>query len=773
MGITVISSGMSSGGVTLDAFDEWKVLSGGTVTDVTVADQGNLYVAAGAVASGTVVYSGGGDFVTGFAAGTVLSGGAEYVQGGVATGTVVNADGAEFCAGGGVAYATALNADGAQYLSGGGAEATVVSAGAAQFVAAGGVADGTQVQSGGVQEIFSGGVASGTIVYAGGMLVVLPGGSAVSAIVSPGGALVSTGVVVNTPPTHVLVDPGSASGLVIGAAATDYVLTGGIALNAVISSGGEQFIDPGGIASGTSVLAGGYETVSAGTAYATTVSGADAAAHSFQNVAAGGITSATQVEAGGGQNVAGGTAYGTTLDAGAQYVNAGAARGTQVNGGGYQYIHGGSAVATFVAAGGSENVSGGTAYDTLVATGGHAAAGFGGILVSATLSGGQLYLGPDGAAITTTVGSGGILVLQGGTATGTQVNSGGAVIVSGNSQYSAAVSQDSGTVIAAGGSELVGSQGIVSNVTVGGALGFVSGGAAAGAITFISGGQMFIDQSEIPQAVISGFTAGDAITFAAIISAPGDSLRGSGGLVMVSAGGAVYDLNFAAEPGILVLGADAEGDLVLTENPPCFTAGTHILTPQGGVPVERLAIGCAVLTQAGDAAPVIWIGRRRLDIASHPRPEQVRPIRIIADALADGVPARDLLVSPDHALFLNGVLIPAKALLNGRNVKQIDLPAVTYYHVELATHDVIFAENCPVESYLETGNRAAFENAVGAATLHPDFAQTLREANSCAPFTETGPQVDSVALRLLQRHYAAAALCSSPFLLNSRQFGIL
>jgi len=98
---------------------------------------------------------------------------------------------------------------------------------------------------------------------------------------------------------------------------------------------------------------------------------------------------------------------------------------------------------------------------------------------------------------------------------------------------------------------------------------------------------------------------------------------------------------------------------------------------------------------------------------------------------------------------------------------------VTYYHVELATHDVIFAENCPVESYLETGNRGAFENAAGATTLHPDFAQTLRETRSCAPFTETGPQLDSAARRLLQRHYAAEAFRSSPFLLKRRGIGLL
>jgi hypothetical protein len=146
----------------------------------------------------------------------------------------------------------------------------------------------------------------------------------------------------------------------------------------------------------------------------------------------------------------------------------------------------------------------------------------------------------------------------------------------------------------------------------------------------------------------------------------------------------------------------------------------------------------------------------------------VQPVRIAADSFAEGVPSRDLIVSPDHALFIDSVLIPAKALLNGRNVRQLNRQTVTYYHVELASHGVLFADGMAAESYLETGNRGAFENGTAALTLHPDFAQTLREARSCAPFTETGPIVEAVALRLLQRHYAAVAAPRRPPLLRHR-----
>ncbi len=96
-------------------------------------------------------------------------------------------------------------------------------------------------------------------------------------------------------------------------------------------------------------------------------------------------------------------------------------------------------------------------------------------------------------------------------------------------------------------------------------------------------------------------------------------------------------------------------------------------------------------------------------------------------------------LSPDHALHFDGWLIPAKALRERPHHHPAALPPhVTYYHVELDAHAVIFAEHAAVESYLDTGNRGMFENAARPLALHPDFAvaQALRLRRSCLPFTE-------------------------------------
>ncbi len=145
----------------------------------------------------------------------------------------------------------------------------------------------------------------------------------------------------------------------------------------------------------------------------------------------------------------------------------------------------------------------------------------------------------------------------------------------------------------------------------------------------------------------------------------------------------------------------------------------------------------------GDATlPVHWIGHRRVDCRQHPKPRTVWPVRIAAEAFGPGRPARDLLLSPDHALFVDGVLIPVKHLINGTSVVQVPVDTITYYHVELSRHDVLLAEGLAAESYLETGGRRMFANGGGPIALHPDFAARVWDAEACAPLIVTGPELE-------------------------------
>lgn len=183
----------------------------------------------------------------------------------------------------------------------------------------------------------------------------------------------------------------------------------------------------------------------------------------------------------------------------------------------------------------------------------------------------------------------------------------------------------------------------------------------------------------------------------------------------------------------------------------CFHAGTRILTMRGHVAVEDLAIGDDIVLRRGGIAPVRWIGYRKVDCIRHPKPEEVMPVRIMAGAFGEGMPIADLVLSPDHAVHADGVLIPVRYLLNGRSVRQETAAQVTYFHVELPVHDVLLAEGLPCESYLDTGNRSAFANGGPATQLHPDLASGIWSTRACAPLAIGGPVVAEVRRRLLAR----------------------
>ena len=106
-------------------------------------------------------------------------------------------------------------------------------------------------------------------------------------------------------------------------------------------------------------------------------------------------------------------------------------------------------------------------------------------------------------------------------------------------------------------------------------------------------------------------------------------------------------------------------------------------------------------------------------------------------------------MSPQHGLYLDGVLIPARCLIDGDWVTQLAVESVEYFHIELPCHDVVLAEGLPAESYLDAGDRMAFDNGEAVIALHPDFANRVWEANACAPLKMTGPEVERVRRRLV------------------------
>ena len=152
----------------------------------------------------------------------------------------------------------------------------------------------------------------------------------------------------------------------------------------------------------------------------------------------------------------------------------------------------------------------------------------------------------------------------------------------------------------------------------------------------------------------------------------------------------------------------------------CFMANTHILTPSREVVVEDLQIGDLVQTYDGRSVPVRWIGRQT--VVGRFAEELRLPIRIRKGALGFNVPCRDLLVSPEHALLVDDVLINAGALVNNTSiVRERNVAAIfTYYHVELDDHSLVLAENTPAETFVDNVDRANFDNWREYQSLYPE-----------------------------------------------------
>jgi hypothetical protein len=144
---------------------------------------------------------------------------------------------------------------------------------------------------------------------------------------------------------------------------------------------------------------------------------------------------------------------------------------------------------------------------------------------------------------------------------------------------------------------------------------------------------------------------------------------------------------------------------------PCFCAGTRISTPSGYVNVEDLQVGDAVMTADGAVVPVRWIGRRAVDLR-FADPISSLPIRIKAGALGNNLPVRDLLVSADHAMFIDGMLVQAGALVNGVTIlRETGMEQrFTYYHIETPNHSLVLAEDAPTETFVDNVDRMAFDN---------------------------------------------------------------
>ena len=154
----------------------------------------------------------------------------------------------------------------------------------------------------------------------------------------------------------------------------------------------------------------------------------------------------------------------------------------------------------------------------------------------------------------------------------------------------------------------------------------------------------------------------------------------------------------------------------------CFLPGSMIQTPAGDVAVQDIMIGDEVMTHTtgqAQARRVIWTGMAHTVVRQGmPDDEAGYPVRILKDAIADGVPYRDMLITPEHALFVDGSFVPIRMLVNGRSIfYDHSITAYDYHHIETEQHAVIMADGMLTETYLDTGNRRIFRPAANVVSI--------------------------------------------------------
>lgn len=456
----------------------------------------------------------------------------------------------------------------------------------------------------------------------------------------------------------------TSSGLVLNSGDTEYVYSGGTATSTTVSSGGSEVVS-GGTAISTNVSNGGQIIVALGGVASTTtiaggtalISGGTAIDLAISNggvngviVQSGGVLSSSTILYGTNANIsAGGTAIGVTANnGGLEIYDSGIASGSIVMSGGHIDIFaGGTASGTDVSANGYQNISsGGTALDTTV-SGGAQNIYAGGTASGVTLDGGYEFVHGGTASHVVINYNGRETVSAGGSAAFTQINAGGVLAISG------------GTITD-------------TTIAIGGAVAIEEIAYAAGMSASISGGMLELTSSGVIlySLAVDGNYAGDTFKVTS------DDYAGGGAYITVL----------------------------------CFYPGTHIATPDGESVVEALRAGDLVQTENGPMQ-IRWLGQSHVDMRFADK-LRVLPIRITAGALGDGLPVRDLLLSPDHALFIDGLLVQAAALVNGVGIyREHDVPEqFTYYHVELASHELLLAEGVQTESFVDNVDRMHFHN---------------------------------------------------------------
>ncbi|QDH16749.1 Hint domain-containing protein [Swingsia samuiensis] len=725
-GSSVVNSGGTADNIYMVGGD-MAVNSGGVARNGDVASGAVINLASGGVVSGSndkgyTIHSSG--LISGAAgSGAVLSG--LIVNSGIVSGTALSGSGTkEEVSAGAKAIDQWVTNSAVRNVSSG----AVVSNGridnnGVDNILSGGSAISGSVANGGTRNLQSGAYTENDLVHSAGTVNVSSGATVNSAVVQSGGQILanSAGVL-----SGVISNDGLISGGLVKGSET--ITSNGVHSAGEIASGGNVTVLSGAKFSSGQVDSGGLLTVSSGgLLYQTNISGGTVKV--FGNGPNdNGTTNGLQWVGSSGSAILQNTVWnnGTPMSSIPPVDSTGSGVGlnkdnTITLNSGATWRH------AYINAKGHNVVNSGGTSDDIYMVGGDMVVNSGG------------KIGSSGA----TVGSGAVLtVSSGGTIDGTvQLVSGG----------SATVDKNAGGIIDMNGDK---NTGLVIT-------GLENGGTFTTRVTGFNGTKPESSNSGLSQAAGGD---SDGIVLAGVKQADVKSVTypDDNHVQIALKNGSIINLNVdnAKKQGFSLVSSHnrsgvQDGTLVYEV---CFLAGSMIRTPSGETAVEEMKIGDVVQTLDAVSGTMVsktvtWVGHKHADVDVTASDEDAGyPVRVLKDALGENVPSQDLLITAEHSLFVEGRFVPVRMLVNGRSIfYDRSFVSYDYYHVETEEHSVIWANNAPTESYLDTGNRRSFAQSGQVVDLSAGASAKSWASDAAVPLEVSRAFVEPVYHRLMAR----------------------
>lgn len=365
--------------------------------------------------------------------------------------------------------------------------------------------------------------------------------------------------------------------------------------------------------------------------------------------------------------------------------------------------------------------SGGTDIGSVI--GGIQAVSSGGTAIKTIFSAGTQLLGPGALANQCVVSAGGLVQIAQYAVTSNLI------VGAGGSAHALAIGKINGALVAAGGEVTLDALAYASAVKIerGGTITVNSGATLTNVVISGieqegqgAGGLLIIQSGAVLQGVRIGWkgridvdTLGWAEGQRIVYSNTQISIVDGAGRVLwtapVSGSQAISsgDYHLERDP--------SDGSTVIVYDK-CFLKGTMIRTDRGEVAIEELKVGDRVAAYVdGDEVfrEIVWLGHRSTIVRTWLEDDEAGyPVRVLRGALGDNIPHKDLLVTPEHAIYLNNAFVPVRMLVNGRSIfYDRSLTHFDYYHIETNEHSILWSDGALSESYLDTGDRKRFAQA--------------------------------------------------------------